>query len=92
MNHEDEERLRRWMRTGSLKEAREWLDKALEEAPEDDALHFWKGNLCRHTGQHSKALEHYAVATELNPESPARQARSMLMDILCFYDKERYNV
>ena len=29
---------------------------------------------------------------EMNAESPAREAHGMLMDILRFYDVDRYNV
>lgn len=92
MKTEDAERLRVWIHEGHLKKAELWLKDALNTCPKDDALHFWMGNLQRHSNNYPKALEHYATAMELNADSPARQAHMMLMDILCFYDKERYNV
>ena len=50
------------------------------------------GNLERQRNNFPRALEHYATAMEMNAESPAREAHGMLMDILRFYDVDRYNV
>lgn len=43
----------------------------------------------RATGQ--QALNNYQYAIDLNPDSPARQARNMVMDILNFFHKDMYN-
>ena len=37
------------------------------------------------------ALNNYLEAIEKNPESPAVNAKKMLMDILEFYNKDMYN-
>ena len=39
----------------------------------------------------SKRLNNYRYAIDLNPDSPARQAYNMVMDILNFYHKDMYN-
>lgn len=84
--------LRTWIHEGKLAETEEWLKDELQKSPKDDELHFWMGNLRRHQGNWQEALQYYAQATEINPESPAYEARTMLIDILQFHDKERYNV
>ena len=38
-----------------------------------------------------QALNNYQYAIDLNPDSPARQARNMVMDILNFFHKDMYN-
>jgi len=59
----------------------------------DDAAYYYEqGNQCRRKNDWQGALQNYAQALELNPDSPAREAREMLMEIIQFYDKERYNV
>ena len=42
-------------------------------------------------GDWQQALNNYLEAIERNPESPAVQAHTMLMDILNFYNKDMYN-
>lgn len=50
-----------------------------------------KGNECRKRQDWKGALDCYTEAIELDNESPAVQAREMLMDILEFYNKDMYN-
>ena len=38
-----------------------------------------------------QALDNYQYAIELNPDSPAVQARKMAIDILNFYHKDMFN-
>lgn len=92
MKKEAVDNVRSWIKTGQLDECEGWLKEELEKNPNDDELHFWMGNLKRHQNNWQEALQSYATATELNAESPAREARMMLMDIVRFYDKQRYNV
>ena len=49
------------------------------------------GNAYRKLGDWQKALNNYQSAIELNLDSPALQARKMVMDILNFYNKDMYN-
>ena len=49
------------------------------------------GNAYRKQGNWQMALNNYLEAIEKNPESPAVNAKKMLMDILEFYNKDMYN-
>ena len=49
------------------------------------------GNAYRNQGNWQMALNNYLEAIEKNPESPAVNAKKMLMDILEFYNKDMYN-
>ena len=49
------------------------------------------GNAYRKQGNWQMALNNYLEAIEKNPESPAVDAKRMLMDILEFYNKDMYN-
>ena len=53
--------------------------------------YYEQGNAYRRQGNWQKALECYAEAIELDPESPAVQAREMLNSILAFYAKDALN-
>ena len=53
--------------------------------------YYEQGNAYRQQGNWQKALECYAEAIELDPESPAVHAREMLNSILNFYDKDALN-
>ena len=56
-----------------------------------DEAYYLMGNAYRKLGNWQKALNNYQSAIELNPDSPALQARKMVMDILNFYNKDMYN-
>ena len=49
------------------------------------------GNAYRKQGNWQMALNNYLEAMERNPESPAAEARKMVLDILEFYNKDMYN-
>ena len=53
--------------------------------------YYEQGNAYRREGNWQKALECYAEAIELDPESPAVHAREMLISILGFYSKDALN-
>lgn len=92
MKKELADSVRLLIRHSRLEEAEKILEAEMLNDGQDDEVHFWMGNLRRQQNNFQQALEQYAIATELNEESPAREAHTMLMDILRFYDKERYNV
>ena len=48
-------------------------------------------NECRRRGDFGDAINCYIKAIELDPDSPAVEAKSMLEDILNFYNKDAYN-
>ena len=53
--------------------------------------YYEQGTAYRRQGNWHKALEGYAEAIELNPDSPAVHARDMLNSILGFYSKDALN-
>lgn len=75
------------------------VDKALEALDDflctasthKDEAYYLRGNAYRKQGNWQQALNNYQSAIELNPGSPAVQARKMVMDILDFYHKDMYN-
>ena len=56
-----------------------------------DMLYYLRGNAYRKKGDWKQALDNYQYAIDLNPDSPAVQARTMAIDILNFYHKDMYN-
>lgn len=49
------------------------------------------GNECRQRGDWKHAIENYNEAIELDPQSPAVEAKQMVENILDFYCKDIYN-
>ena len=49
------------------------------------------GNTFRKEGNWQEAINHYIMAIELDPQSPAVEAKKMLDDILDYYCKDMYN-
>ena len=52
---------------------------------------YQKGNAYRKQGLWHEAINCYLQAIELDPDSPAVEAKRMLDDILAFYNKDAYN-
>lgn len=77
---------------GRVEEALQALDQYLTtETTNKDTAYYLKGNAYRKLGNWQQALNNYQLATELNPDSPAKEARAMVMEILNFYHKDMYN-
>lgn len=53
--------------------------------------YFREGNEYRKKGDFKSAMNCYLEAIELDPESPALEAKKMLEDIFYFYNKDAYN-
>ena len=49
------------------------------------------GNEARKRGLWHEAINNYIKAAELDPDSPAVEAKRMLDDIMSFYCKDMYN-
>lgn len=49
------------------------------------------GNKFRKEGNWQEAINNYIMAVELDPQSPAVEAKKMLDDILDYYCKDMYN-
>ena len=64
-------------------------DSSVEK--EKDTLYYLRGNAYRKKGDWKQALDNYQYAIEINPDSPAVQARKMAIDILNFYHKDMFN-
>lgn len=54
--------------------------------------YYRKGNEFRKQGNWQEALNCYMEAIELDPDSPAVEAKRMLDDILAYYCKDMYNL
>ena len=75
------------------------IDKAIQEAdnlllndfPEKDQVYYLRANAWRKMSNWKQALDDYQRAADLNPQSPAVEARRALIDILEFYNKDMYN-
>ena len=85
------EEIRKLLRENRIEEAIGKLDAMLEQEPTSDEAFYLRGNAYRKLGDFQQALNNYLSAMELNPNSPAREAHDMLMEILDFYYKEMYN-
>lgn len=71
---------------GNIDRAIQELERFLQtNATGKDNAYYLLGNAYRKLGDWQKALNNYQSAIELNPQSPALQARKMVMDIMNFY-------
>ena len=53
--------------------------------------YYRRGNEYRREGNFAEAINCYIRAAELDPDSPAVEAKRMLDDIMAFYCKDMYN-
>ncbi len=72
-------------------EAIEQLNAIIEKRPNNDALYFVRGNAFWKLGDRKHALDDYAVAADLNPDSPAAIAYKHALEIMDFFNKDMYN-
>lgn len=86
--------LKELINQGDVDTAIKQLDQLLQDnsvEKEKDTLYYLRGNAYRKKGDWKRALDNYQYAIELNPDSPAVQARKMVIDILNFYHKDMFN-
>lgn len=77
---------------GDVVKAIQLLDEYLANAPANrDEAFYLRGNAYRKQANWQQALNNYQYAIDLNPDSPAREAHRMVMDILNFFNKDMYN-
>ena len=77
---------------GEIEIALQHLDVYLnDDNPHKDEAYYLKGNAYRKLSNWQQALNNYQKAIDLNPESPAADARQMVIDILNFFNKDMYN-
>ena len=73
---------------GSTEHAIDQLNQLINLNPEYAAeAYYLLGNAFRKKGDWQGALNNYQEAIALNPDSPAAEARNMVMDILNFYNE-----
>lgn len=79
--------------TGSIDEAMQLVNDLLnaEATKEKDKLYYIRGNIFRKKSDWHQAMNDYQKAIDLNPQSPALNARKALLEILNFYNKDMYN-
>lgn len=76
---------------GEIERAIQALDLFIENNPSCDEAFYLRGNAYRKQGNWQMAINNYLSAIEINPQSPALQAKKMIIDILNFYNKDMYN-
>lgn len=86
------ESIRNIISQGRVDEAIGMLDELLQDDfPQKDEAYYLLGNAYRKQGNWQQALNNYRYAVDINPDSPAGEARRMVNDILDFYNKDMYN-
>ncbi len=77
---------------GQTEEAIKQLNLLIESEQDLTAdAYYLLGNAYRKQGNWQQAMNHYQEAIALDPESPAKEARGMIVDILDFYNKDMFN-
>lgn len=82
--------------SGSIDEAIDVLTKAINDNPdaskkELSELYFVRGKLYWRKGMRSRATADYAVASQLDPDSPAARALEQARDVADFFNHDLYN-
>lgn len=87
MNH-----IKKLIREDKTSQAVEELNNYISTHPDcNDEPYYLLGNAWRKQGNWQLALNNYLEAIDRNPESPAVEAKRMVMDILEFYNKDMFN-
>lgn len=64
---------------------------ACDKSIGDADLHYLRGKVYMKQQRWGDAISAFLKAEAIDPQSPAREARCMLDNILCFYHKDSYN-
>lgn len=84
--------LKKLINKGDVDRAIKELNILLEsDSIPKDILFYLLGNAYRKKSDWQQALNSYQSAIDINPNSPAVQARQIVMDILEFFHKDMYN-
>ena len=83
--------VRQLLEAGQTADAERMVGRALEAWPDDATLHYLKGRIGAKRADWQGALNAFSRAIRLDPESPAREARQAIEEILAFYHKDYYN-
>ncbi len=74
-----------------LVEALAHLDARLIQNPKDDTAYYLRGKIYWKQGNWKLTIENHLKAIEINPESPAQQAYTAVMEIINFSNPDLYN-
>lgn len=88
---EEIQSIKRMITEGDPHEAIRLLEEYVKRQPESGEAWFLLGKAHYKLGEIRLALNSYLRAMELNPDSPARSAYNMAIQILDFYNKDMYN-
>lgn len=77
---------------GEVYEAIKMLKEKIEtKEKSNEKVFYLLGNAYCKLNDWQKALNYYQYAIDINPHSPAKHARTMVIDILNFYNKDMFN-
>jgi len=85
------EKIKQLLVAGETDEAISLLTDFIDKNPSSDEAFFLLGNAWRKKENWESALNNYRQAMDLNPDSPAKHAYKMAIDILNFYNKDMFN-
>ena len=83
--------VRQLLEAGKTAEAERLVLQELEVVPNDATLLYLKGRIGAKRADWQGALHAFNRAVQLDPASPAREARQAIEEILAFYHKDYYN-
>lgn len=83
--------VRQLLEAGKTAEAERLVLQELEVMPNDATLLYLKGRIGAKRADWQGALNAFNRAVQLDPDSPAREARQAIEEILAFYHKDYYN-
>ena len=81
----DSEKINRLIAENNLEKALAYIDEWLSNHSKDDKAYYLKGLVFWKQGNWKLTIENYLKAIEINPNSPAKQAYEMVMDIIQIY-------
>lgn len=90
-SEKDIEAIRCALEANDTQRAHQLLLAALGEDEDNAVLHYLQGKAYMKQSDWGRAMSSFLRAEEADPESPARQCRQMLTDIMDFYNKDMYN-
>jgi len=88
---EDFGKIEQLLLAGETDEAISLLIDFVSKNPLSDKAFFLLGNAYRKKENWELALNNYRQAIEINPDSPAKYAYNMVIEILEFYNKDMFN-
>jgi tetratricopeptide (TPR) repeat protein len=82
-------RIKELINQGNIDSAILQLESYIQtDSERKDEAYYLLGNAYRKRGDWATALNHYQSAIDLNPQSPATEARKMAMDIMNFFNQD----